>query len=271
MEASVDKPQVAWQPLTRRGVAAFAQAPLGRLLLVQFLCALLAAATAVWFLDRAWFPAISQAIRQLPPRGEIRSGTLDWQGDSPVELADGRFLALAVDLKHEGQARSPAHVQVEFGRTDFKICSLLGFAQGGYPRGWIVAFNRTELEPWWGAWQPAILAVVAALVVVGLMLTWACLATVYFLPAWLVGFFANRDLSVWASWRLAGAAVMPGALFQIAAIVGYGLGALDLVRLGVAGAAHLAIGWVYLVTGLLSLPRHPAALPLQDNPFRKQH
>ena len=80
MNASDDKAQFAWQPLTVRGVAAFASATLGRLLLVQFIVALLAAGTVVWFLHRAWFPMIGEAIRQLPPQGEIRSGRLDWPG-----------------------------------------------------------------------------------------------------------------------------------------------------------------------------------------------
>ena len=167
MNASVEKAQFAWQPLTVRGVAAFARASLGRLLLVQFIVALLAAGTVVWFLHKAWFPTIGEAIRRLPPQGEIRSGRLDWQGATPARLAEGRFLAIAVDLDHTGEARSPAHVQVEFGRTDCKVFSLLGYVQGAYPRGWAVAFNRTELGPWWGAWAPAILAIVAGLVVAG--------------------------------------------------------------------------------------------------------
>ena len=129
-----------------------------------------------------------------------------------------------------------------------------------------MAFNRTELGPWWGAWAPAILAMVAGLVVAGLMVSWACLATVYFLPAWLVGFFANRDLSLRGSWRLAGAALMPGALFMCAAIFLYGWGALDLVRLAVAAAVHWVMGWVYLFASPFCLPRHPAAAA-KANPF----
>jgi len=266
MNASDDKAQLAWQPLTARGVAAFARASLGRLLLVQFIVALLAAGTVVWFLHKCWFPIIGEAIRGLPPQGEIRSGSLDWTDPSPARLADGRFLAFVVDLDHAGGARSPAHVQVEFGRADFKVYSLLGFVRGAYPRSRALAFNRTELGPWWGAWAPAILAMAAGLVVVGLMVSWACLATVYCLPAWLIGFFANRDCSLGGSWRLAGAALMPGALLICAAMVLYGWGALDLVRLAVAGAVHLVMGWVYLLVSPLCLPRHPTVAE-NSNPF----
>ena len=266
MNVSVEKAQFAWQPLTVRGVAAFARASLGRLLIVQFIVALLSAGAVVWCVNKAWFPQISEAIRQLPPQGELRLGKLDWQGPTPLRLAEGRFLALVVDLDHTGEARSPAQVQVEFGRTNCMVFSLLGYVQGAYPQGWAVGFNRTELGPWWGAWAPAILAMAAGLVVAGLMATWACLATVYFLPVWLVGFFANRDLSLRGSWRMAGAALMPGALFMCAVVVLYGCGALDLVRLAVAGALHLVMGWVYVIISPLCLPRHPAAA-VKANPF----
>ena len=266
MNVSVPKAPFAWQPLTVRGVAAFASASWGRLLIVQFMVALLAAGTVVWLLHKAWFPQIGEAIRQLPPQGELRSGRLDWQGATPARLAEGRFLALVVDLDHTGGARSPAHVQVEFGRADYEIFSLLGYVSGPYPRDWVVAFNRTELVPWWGAWAPAILALVAGLVVVGLMVSWVCLGMVYFLPAWLVGFFANRDLSLPGSWRLAGAALMPGALLLSAVIVLYGWGALDLVRLAISAIVHLVMGWVYLFVSPLCLPRRQAAAA-KENPF----
>lgn len=267
MNESVEQAQFAWQPLTMRGVAAFAGASLRRLLLVQLVIALVAAGCVVWFLHHAWFPTIGEAIRHLPPQGELRAGRLDWQGPTPAILAEGRFLALVVDLDHSGDARSPAQVQVEFGRTNCKVFSLFGCVQGAYPPGWAVALNRAELGPWWGAWAPAVLAIVAVLVVGGLMLSWASLATVYFLPAWLVGFFANRTLSLGGSWRLAGAALMPGALLLSAAIVLYGWGAFDLVLLTTAAAAHWVTGWVYLFVSPLLLPRSTTATA-KENPFQ---
>lgn len=267
MDSTVGKPPVAWQPLTPRGVAAFARAPLGRLLVVQFMVAILAAATVVWFLHDAWFPTITEAIDQLPTQGAIRDGRLDWHGDSPAALAEGYFLAFTVDLQHEGQARSPAQIQVEFGQADFKIFSLLGFVQGIYPQDWVVAFNRLDLVPWWGAWAPVILGIVAGLVIVWLMLIWTLLATVYALPVWLLGFFANRKLSLRGSWRLAGAALMPGSLVLTTAIFCYGSGAFDLIRLAVAGAAHLLLGWIYLIAAPLRLPLHQEAALVKENPF----
>jgi hypothetical protein len=70
-----------------------------------------------------------------------------------------------------------------------------------------------------------------------------------------------------ASWRLCGAALMPGCVFLTAGIFVYGLGFLDLVQLGVAVAAHLVLGWVYVWLGIRKLPLHPDAAAAKGNPF----
>src|SRR5579862_3115516 len=118
MDARVEKIPAAWQPFTPRGVAAFGSAPWCRLLLLQMVCALLTAGAVVWFLHESWFPVIEKAINQLPEEGEIRFGTLDWRGDLLAPLAENQFLALTVDSKHSGSARSPAQIQFEFGSAD---------------------------------------------------------------------------------------------------------------------------------------------------------
>ncbi len=268
METLPERREFAWQPLTPRGVAAFAGASLGRLLLVQFVVAILVALTVVWFVRGAWFPSVSEAVRRLPPEGVIASGRLEWRGDSPMSLAEGRYLALTVDLNHEGKARSPAHVLVEFGRDDFRISSLFGYVVCAYPKGRVLAFNREDLVPRWGAWAPPVLAVTVGLVITAIILTWALLATIYCLPAWLVALYADRELDLRASWRLAGAALMPGALLLTATILFYGLGVLDVVHLVVAGALHLLLGWIYVVVSPFYLPRDAAAQP-RANPFNR--
>ena len=270
MDSPASKPAFAWQPLTPRGVAAFGHASCGRLLAVQMIFALFAAAILVWFLSTAWFPTIAQAITQLPATGEIRGGKLRWDGASPTDLAEGRFLAFTVDLQHEGKARSPAHIQVEFGRSDYQVFSLLGFVQGSYPPDRVMPFNREYLVPWWGAWKPALLGMAALGGVVSLMIIWAVLATAYALPVWIAGFFANRDLSLRGSWCLAGAALMPGALLMSAAVFLYGVGAFGLVELAMLAAVHLAIGWLYLALSVRRLPPVTAAAGVKENPFNTQ-
>jgi len=267
MTDSADSKPTAWQPLTPRGVVAFACAPLRRLLLVQFLFALLAAMALVWFLRTAWFPTIRQAVAQLPERGELNSGKLNWIENSPQLLAEGHFLAFVVDTNHTGALRSPAQIQVEFGRDDIFFYSLAGYRAWPYPKEWKVGFTRAELQPWWGAWEPPMQWLAFAGMLFWCMASWWLLATVYFLPVWFGGFFANRDLNFRRSWKLAGAALMPGALVMILAIIVYGFGVLDLVQLAAAVGAHLIVSWVYLVWSVWAAPKLLASAAPPANPF----
>jgi hypothetical protein len=91
------------------------------------------AAAVVWLLYDGCFPAVGEAISQMPAEGEIRSGKLIWRGESPRLLAEGRFLAFIVDVDHAGDIRSPAHLQFEFGQDDFVAHSLFGYATRRYP------------------------------------------------------------------------------------------------------------------------------------------
>lgn len=257
----------AWQPLTSRGVAAFAYAPWGRLLLVQFIFALLAAVAVVWFLRTAWFPTIHHAVQNLPDQGEMKSGKLIWHANSPELLAEGQFLAFDVDTNHSGTLRSPAQIQVEFGRDDIFIYSLAGYRAWPYPSEWNFGFNRTELQPWWGAWEPPILWFALAGTLAWCLGSWTLLATVYFIPAWLGGFFANRELNPWQTWKLAGAALMPGALLMIAAIVFYGFGMLNLLQFTTAAVLHVIVGWVYTIASVRAAPKLPLRVPAEKNPF----
>lgn len=256
----------AWQPLTPRGVAAFAHASAGRLWLVQALVALAAAAAVMWFVASAWCPTIEAAIERLPDTGEIRGGALSWPRAGPTRLGEGRFLALGVDLDHTGALRTAADLEVEFGRRSLVSRSLLGETEVVYPPHAVFAFNRPELKPWWGAWKPALLLGVGVLTFVALFVCWQALATLYALPAWVIAFYADRELTLVGSWRLAGAAVLPGGLWLTLATVLYGAGAIDLVRWLVALAAHVLIGWGYLIVGALSVPRRADAAA-RKNPF----
>jgi hypothetical protein len=263
---AVGKSTFAWEPLTPRGVAAFVHARFGRLLLVQIIIALIVAASVVWFLDDSVFPVIKSAIQNLPAAGEIRSAKLDWRGDSPKLLAEGRFLALGVDLNHSGKINSTADVQIKFGKETVWSSALLGYTEIPYPPGDPLPFNRTELEPLWGAWASTILFVAAVATAIGLLASWWILATIYFLPVWVFGFFVNRDLNFRRSWKLSGAALMPGALLMAAGILLYDFDAVDLVQFGFIFGAHFVLGWIYLFISLLFVPGIPTAL-LKGNPF----
>jgi hypothetical protein len=147
----------AWEPVTPRGVAAFAHASLERLLLVQFIVALLATASVVWFLSDGCCPTVNAAIAELPTSGGIYYGKLDWPDVAPKLLAEGRFLAFVVDPKHSGTIRSPAPFQIEFGRDTVSVFSLFGETEFNYTSDRGMPFNQPELEPLWGAWKPDLL------------------------------------------------------------------------------------------------------------------
>jgi hypothetical protein len=261
-----EKPTFAWEPLTPRGVGMFAHARLANLLLVQSLTALLAAASVVWFLDNSVCPVVRDAIKNLPDSGQIRSAKLDWRGDAPALLAEGRVIAFDVDLDHDDKINSSADVQIEFGQDTVWCDSLLGYTEFPYPVTDPLPFNRPALEPLWGAWKAEVLSAAAVLTAGGLLASWWILATIYFLPVWLLGFFVNRDLNFRQSWRLAGAALLPGALLMAVGIVLYDFGAVDLVQFGFIFGAHFVLDWIYLFVSLLFVPAIPTSTP-KGNPF----
>jgi hypothetical protein len=236
---------------------------------VQFIVALLTAAAVVWFLDDGCFPTISEAIQKMPAAGEIRSGKLDWRGDPAQLLAEGKFLAFDVDVENSSRIHSTADVQIEFGRDSIRIFSLLpGSSEIPYVPDRSAPFNRAELEPLWGAWAAEILFIAAVTLAAGLMLSWWMLATIYFLPVWLLGFYADRKLNFRECWKLSGAALLPGALLMAAGILLYDFGFLDLVSLVFVFAAHFALVWIYLFLSQLFLPRI-SEMPPKRNPFNQ--
>ena len=269
MNQSPEPSPRAWQPLTPRGVAAFAHARLGRLWLVQFAVLLLITGAVVWFLNARVCPVLSEAILHLPAEGEIRSGSLDWRGDSPTLLAEGRFLSVAVDLDHAATRRSPAHLQLEFGREDCQVIMLLGSRSIPYPREAVLAFGRRDLEPQWGAWRPDLLALAALAMACALVASWTLLATLYTLPVWALARVCRRDLGLAGAWRLAGAGLMPAALLMVAAIVAYGLGAMDVIGLGLAALVHFVVGWAFSAAAILALPRRVGPETGPGNPFAR--
>jgi len=257
----------AWQPFTPRGVAAFAYAPLTRLVVVELIVALIAAATVVWFLYRAWAPIVRQAIRQLPDQGEIRLQQLRLSPPLPELLAQNRYLSLVVDQGGQSREGLDADLQVRFCQERLEFCSLLGCVDLHYPKDWTVQFNRPELQPWWDARQTFILGWVGVAVAGMLLAVWAALATLYCPVTWLIAYFRDRDASLAGSWKLSGAALMPGALLLTLGIFLYGADALDLIRLAVIAALHVVVGWAYVAVSPMGLLGLSEPLPASANPF----
>jgi hypothetical protein len=253
--------------LTPRGVAAFSRAPLGRLFLVQFIVALLAAASVIWFLATIWLPTTRDAIRQLPETGIIQNRQLSSPRSIAEPLVENRFLAFVVDVDGTSTPGLAADLRIEFRRQNFALCSLLGCLRIDYPKDSTIQFNRPELESWLAAWELTIYSATGIAVVVWLFASWLLLATLYSPVARLYAFFKDRQLTVPGSWKLASAALLPGALLATAGIVLYGLGGIDLLQFLILWALHLMVGWVYLFVSPLRLPRASDATSPARNPF----
>jgi len=265
METPASSPP--WQPITFGGVAAFSRASLGRLFLVQFIVALLVAASVLCFLMSAWLPMVQKAIARLPEKGAVRNGQLEWNSPSPSWLTEGTFLSIIVDAAGGSRFGQSADVQLELDRNGFKICSLFGCVAVPYPKNRTIALNRAEADPWWGAWRPFVVAGAGAGVVICLMVSWLVLATIYSLPLRLITFYSDRQASWPGCWRVAGAAQLPGALLMSGAILLYGFNRLNLVGLLFAWLLHLVVGWIYIGIATARMPRLAGAPRRRGNPF----
>ena len=261
----------AWQPFTPRGVAAFAGATYARVFILQVVVALLATATTIWFLKAIAFPVVGEGLRRLPDKGAIVNGELNWPRE-PFEILQERrpFLAFLVDLDGKMQSNGLADLSVQFRKRVCQVCSPFGCAVWPYPKDYQIEFNRPELEPRWDAWVPIIIGWTVVGVPLLLYSSWGLLAALYFLPAWLLGYYTNRDLSLGGSWRLSLAGLMPGAVLLTASIVLYGSAIFDLLHLLTMLGVHIVVGWVYVVCGVLARPRLQAALSLGGNPFQTE-
>jgi hypothetical protein len=93
------------------------------------------------------------------------------------------------------------------------------------------------------------------------------LATVYSLPLRLLTFYSDRQVTWPGCWRIAAAALLPGALLMAGAIVLYGFNRLSFIGLLFAWLLHLVIGWIYLSIAPARLPRIHDLPARRGNPF----
>lgn len=265
---SEDRPlPPAWQPLTPRGIAAFAVARFGRLLLVQAVVALLLTVSVIWFLATGWFPAIRQAIRQLPDTGQIQNRELISPRTSTAPLSEGRLLSLVMDVDSTGTPNLATDLRAEFRRRGWALCSFLGCLYLEYPKDQTLPFNRPDLESRWAAWESMIYIAAGLAALTIPFASWLVLATIYCPVARIYAFYKDRQMTLVGSWKLAAAALLPGALLIAAGIVLYGLGVIDLDRFILLWTLHWVVGWVYLFVAPLRLPRTTDASPAIRDPF----
>ena len=260
-----------WQPLTFSGVADFARARWARLLLVQGLLAAFLVAAGLLFLGRCWFPVVTQATKDLTEFGTLKNARLAWPKSAALVLAENRFLGFVVDLEETGAAGRISDVQVVFARDRMHFISLLGPAYLPYPAGVEIDVSHPVLDPWWNAWRSAFYFGAGFAGALYLAVSWLALATLYTLPVRLLAWLAGRATSLGKCWRIAGAALLPGALWLGVALLLYAGAQLSLLGLLVAFALHFVVAWIYLIAAPFYLPRKSAD-PLADgaNPFNSR-
>lgn len=223
--------------------------------MVELFFALMVAATVVWFVQQAWAPVIDKTIRQMPPTGEIRGGRLAWPSGAVLQQ-EGPFMR--IDVRPGGFANvvESADLVLAFGSSDLRIGSSLGLGllTLPYPTGWILSFNKTELEPWWGARSHMVLAGLGLLTILALLSAWSALGLLYMFP---VKVFSFNRVDRAGAMKIAIAAQMPGALVMSVGIVLYGLKQLDLVALLIVWGVHLLLPWMYLMFSPILAPKPP--------------
>ncbi len=252
----------AWQPFTFAGTAAFAGASFARVWLLWTVTALLASLVLLWFLNRQVVPVLTVAAQSFPDTAILHKGVL--RGVETVPLAANSFLSLAVARGDETPVTHTSDLQVEFREMSVRFCSLAGCRHARYP-AWTLALDRATAEPWWGAWKPPILVGVVIASSALLLLSWCLLATLYAPIAWMIGYFTDRSLAWGGAWRLAAAALVPGACLMTLGIALYAVRWLDLPRALLAFALHFPVAWVYLAAAPAWLDRAEAKSP--PNPF----
>ena len=193
-------------------------------------------------------PVIDAAIDQMPQTGGIVNGHLAWPRNATLHVegpAGEPFMR--IDVQPSGLTNVVETVDLVMAFESDRV--LLGSSLGlgllvlPYPPGVDIPFNKSELEPWWGARSHMVLAALSLLIALGLLLSWAMLGWLYMVP---VKIFSINRVTWRGAWQLASAAHMPGALVMCAGMLFYGLKQLELIGLVLFGQSTWCCPGFYL-------------------------
>jgi hypothetical protein len=257
----------SWLPFTFRGGAACARAPLFRVVTVALVMAALTASASIWIVTVTWAPVVERAIHALPEQGQIRNGRIEWTGDASRILADSRVATVVVDLGNAARVSDSGDVLIRLHRESLTVCSWFGCVTARYPTGWIIALNRADLEPWWGAWRLVLGAGLGMAVAVGLLAAEFALAFLLAGPARLAALWSGRETGLWGCWKLVMAACQPGTVVLLLGLLAYGLAGLGVASLAAAVVAQLLVVLIYLPAAITRLPRVDPGTTRPENPF----
>ena len=259
----------ARQPFTFGGVARFAHASLGRLVLTAFIFGLVTGLVAGVLAARFWAPVIDEAVAALPPNSSIQEGTLRWPEASGRLLGANSYLSFVVVLQDARRESAPVDLAFEFHPQQLGLRSLFGSASVPYLNG-TFKFNRTALVPTWGAWRAPALVAIIPLTAFLLLLSWSLLAIPYAVVARTIGALFRRELSFRQAWKLSVAAQLPGSILMIFAIGLYAAGHVSILFILVMLVAHFIPTFLYLLISPVIVPKKARAAPTKDNPFESE-
>lgn len=251
-------------PITIGQVARFASAPFGRVMALTAGVALLAAFAVVHFVAMCWWPPVRAAAVAAPDGVEFRTGRLLWPTNVVQALAENRYLAITAVPRGAHPLPTAADVSLELREDGVDAASLLGYTFVPYPHQLELRWNNRELVAQVEAWHPQVLAWIGILTFLGLTVTWLLGGMVLALPLLSYSLLSERRATFLGCGRLAIAAVVPGALLGIVAVVLYTYQQVALVEfLLMVGAAAL-VTTLLLVVAPLKLPQ--SSPPGEDDP-----
>lgn len=269
MSETEPTPRPAWQPFTFGGVAAFAGASGRRAFALALTGATVCGLLIVAGFRFGWLPVLDAAADELPEQGRIRAGRIEWSAPTPQVLAQSPHLQIVVNALGDARFGDDSDLRVELRGDDCLVCGWLGCWSWPYPKGWIIALNRSEVLPAWGAWRPFVFWGVFAGGTAWVFLSWLALSILGAAPLRLLGFYLDRELSLGAAGRLLLAAWVPGGLLFALALFFYGLGQLHPAVVAAIGLTHVLVGVVYALGALPRLPRvQTPGAPPPGNPFQ---
>lgn len=273
MKAAQPSGRIPWQPLTPGGVAAFAEASVRALAVYAAIVQACCIGAILWFAFTIYVPAIETSLERLPEEGTLTEGRLIWNGPPKQSLYRTSFVEVTVNHTGRSLGDQEADVGIEITPRSLEFSSILGVLSIPYEKHWDVAANRPGLQAWWGAWRFPLVAGLIAGLVVFLSVSWIALATIYFIPLFLVGRIFDRRISFGGAWKLSLAALFPGALLVALSTVLYGTHVIDLQTFLIAQPLHIVVGWLYLMLGVRAVELRsdgPHGALSGSNPFSEE-
>ena len=236
-----------WYCFTPGGMVSIAMGSLKPFLVALFLISMIGCLATTCFFIFCWKPVIDEAIERLPTQATLVQGSLQWYAISPSILGKNSFLSLSVDTEKNDIAIQNADVQFEFGLNEFGVGSLFGFLHFEYSPSLTMNLARSIVEPWWGAWNPFIMAGLFLLSFGTFVILGSQIGLMFALPLWLVCKFFRKNAIFLQYWKMAILGQFPGAVWLSVALALYGIKHLDITGFLISILIYFILVGIYLL------------------------